>query len=711
MEHAETPAVAPAPARGGWRLAALFGFYLLFALGATYPLVARARDHVYGVGTPPLNVWAMGFVLHQLPRHPTRLFDGNAFYPYRGSLAFSEHLFVPALLSAPFALASGNLVLAHNVVALLSLAGAGVGMYLLARELTGDAAASFAAGLLYAFHTWNVNELVRLQILSNQYFPFLLWALLRFFARPAWRRAALVGLVYGLQSLSCMYWALYAPLLLAPCALVLQWRARLPPGRLLRLGAGLLPALLLTGLFAIPYLRHSRELGFERSLPESVGMGRYLDVLPGNLLYARTLGTAAANQDAAHFLGFASMALALLGALRGHFRPQHAALKGLLLALVVAGFLLSLGPEIRLGNRALAPGPYVLLFHAVPGFHSVRYPERFCVFLVLGLAPLVAAGLARLRGVLGRAGLAALSLVVFIEHVSAPLPLSPLPAGSQIPDVYRWLARQDDVRVVAEVPAARYKMERSDGLLMYFSTVHWKLTPQGFTGYFPPAYHFIRWRLFHFPAPESRRFLERLGVDTVLVGPTTAAGPGWAGLDARWRVVGPFADDHVVLRLPAAAEPLVDSPRPRAGLVEVPREGWEVQASFPEARRAVDGDPGSAWSTGEEPQTRGDFYRIGFGRAVAVARVSLAVRGPTYRFPMRLRLVGETAEGGRIEIPFDETTAYDGLFARLLLAPREASLDLDLEPRPLTGLRIRIASTDPFLMPWALPEIRVFESR
>jgi hypothetical protein len=75
--------------------------------------------------------------------------------------------------------------------------------------------APFSAGLLYAFHTWNVNELARLQILSNEWFPFLLLMLLRFFAAPRARTAVLAALFYVLQSLSCMYWALYLPLLVA----------------------------------------------------------------------------------------------------------------------------------------------------------------------------------------------------------------------------------------------------------------------------------------------------------------------------------------------------------------------------------------------------------------------------------------------------------------------------------------------------------------
>ena len=195
---------------------ALFAAYLALAIVATYPLTFQATNHVFGLGTPPLNIWALSWVNRQLVQDPLSLFDGNVFFPYPRSLAFSEHLFVPSLLAAPWLAVSNNPVLAHNAVSLISLALAGVGMFLLCRELTGNNAAAFVAGMLYAFHTWNINELIRLQILSNQWFPFLLHALLRFFRHPSPRRGVWVGLTYALQSLSCMYWALYLPAGLSP---------------------------------------------------------------------------------------------------------------------------------------------------------------------------------------------------------------------------------------------------------------------------------------------------------------------------------------------------------------------------------------------------------------------------------------------------------------------------------------------------------------
>ena len=694
----------------GRQAAAAFGAFLVLALIATWPLATRITNAVIGTSlapgeaTPPLNIWAMAVVARNLLQQPLQLFDGNAFYPYRHTLAFSEHLFVPALGTAPLAALSGNWVLAYNLWMLGTLAGAGLGMFLLCRELTGDALAGFGGGVLYAFHTWNQNELVRSQITANQWFPFVMLAMIRYFRAPSWRRALAVGGFYLLQSLSCMYWALYLPFLAALLVGYLWWRARLPAGQLVPLGAALAAGLAVTALFALPYLETAREMGFARPLPVSVPFDRYFDVLANNLFYARWLGTANPNQNAAHFLGFAALLLALVGA----WPPpagRDPAWNGLLLPLALGGFILSLGPELLAFGRDLGPGPYGLLWRFAPGFGNVRYPERFSLLLLLGLAPLVAFGLARLRSRLGASAAGGLVLLIFLEHLSLPRELSPLPVDGQIADVYRWLASRQDIHVVAEVPASRCFMERADALPMYLSTVHWKRTVQGYTSYFPPSYNFIKWRLYHLPAPQSLRFLDRFGVDAVVIAPQNGAPPEWVRRVEAGRLEGPFASGYSVLRLPQARlEP--PAPASDAGFRELDRRGWDIAASTPGARRAVDGRSETAWTTEWAAEGK-DFFRVQFKQPARVARVAMEV-GPSGEFPVRLKLSG-LAAGGWTPLEFDAEAAYDQLFASLLAEPRRARMLLELAGEPVRGLNLEIAGADGYGMPWTISELRVYE--
>jgi hypothetical protein len=691
------------------RILAVAAAYLGLAVAATWPLAHRAQDSVFGVGTPPLNIWAMGWVLRQLPRNPMALFDANAFYPYTRSLAFSEHLLVPSLLAAPWAFLTGNLVLAHNLTALATLALAGLGMYLFCRELIGDGWAAFGGGILYAFHTWNVNELIRLQILSNAWFPFVLLALLRFFRAPGWRPALLCAAACAAQTLSCMYWALYMPLVLAPVLVMLARRHGGPRRELWPLASALGLASLATAAFFVPYMENSRAFGLHRAEPASVPLDRYLDVLPGNVLYAEVLGTARPNENAAHFLGFTALALAGAALLAPRATPDPlSGWRGLLSLYAGGGLLLSLGPRIQAGALDLAPGPYALLHHFMPGFQNVRYPERFALVVMLGLAPLVAAGLAALQRRFGTRAAAAGCALLFLEHFSAPLRLEPLAPGARAPSVYHWLAAQEDVRVVAEVPSSANWMERSDALPMYHSTVHWKKTPQGFTGYFPPASNFVRWRLFHFPDPESVAFLRAFGVDTVVVRAGGGRLPDWVSGQDAWSVVGPFAENDAVLRLRGveglAYAPPSDLDLP-AGLVETGPAAWNAFASHPNAGRAHDGRSSTAWTTGGAAREN-DHYGVRFGKPTTVARITIQVGDP-FEFPTRLQVQGRRPGGQIIDIPYDVAGSYDRLFAFLLHRPREARLEMDVETPPLKELHLRIAGNDEFFLPWTMAELRL----
>jgi hypothetical protein len=652
----------------------------------------------------------MAWVVHQLPRDPFGLFDANSFYPYARTLAFSEHLLIPALIAAPVALATGNWVLAYNVLTLLTLVLAACAMFALACHITADRLAAFGAGALYAFHTWNVNEMVRVQILSNAWFPLLILALLRYFDRPRTSTAAQVALLYGVQSLSCMYWALYAPFLVLIVGATLQTFRPLPWRQLGRLAMALTLPMLAVGLILVPYVRVSRELGFERSVPDPLPMARYLAVLPGNLLYGRLLGTGGPNQGAAHFPGFLAVLLAVAGLWRSGRSGALAGVRFLLGVLMVSGVLLSLGPRIVIRDTPVAPGPYAALRALVPGFQNVRYPERFALFVMLGLAPAAALGLRRLRPRTGHTGTAALVVLLWLEHLAVPAHLDPLAGGAAIPEVYGRLRERADVRVTADLPASRHRLERFDALPMYYSTAHWKRTVEGFSGYFPPTYNFTKWRLMHFPAAESVAFLERFGVDTVIVRPEGAALIR-AGRDPGWLIEGPFAGGHSLVRLPRArAGPSFDDPEATGEeLIEVPRTGWRVQASSPAAGNAVDGDLDTSWATPER-QRKGEFFRVTFPAGTTVSRISVSV-GEPYEFPMRLKLLGQDPSGEWAEIPFDDATAYDRLFGSLLRRPREASLDLDIQPHLLQAFRLRIAETDPFGMPWTMVELRAFRPR
>jgi hypothetical protein len=81
-----------------------------------------------------LYIWTLAWdacVLHQ----PFRIFDANIYYPFAGTLAYSENLIGSAFLAAPIIWLTGNLVLAMNLTALITCVLCGTGAFVLARRL------------------------------------------------------------------------------------------------------------------------------------------------------------------------------------------------------------------------------------------------------------------------------------------------------------------------------------------------------------------------------------------------------------------------------------------------------------------------------------------------------------------------------------------------------------------------------------------------
>jgi hypothetical protein len=374
--------------------------------------------------------------------------------------------------------------------------------------------------------------------------------------------------------------------------------------------------------------------------------------------------------------------------------------------LALFGLATSLGLRIELGGASF-PGPYALLWAVVPGFQNVRYPERLTQFLVLAFAPLVAAGLAALRPRLGAAGLSAVSALVYLECLALPMKQAALPPPERLASVYRSVAGSRDARVVAEVPAVYYTSDRPDALPMWASLAHGKRTVQAHSGYVPPTYALLKWRLFHFPSDESVDFLRRFGVDTVIVHPgADGRPPAWAGPDPRWTVAGAFPEGHVLLRLPPGVPfaPLVQDAR----LVEVVRDGWTLRSQPAGAERLLDGDTSAAWAFGARPGQ--SWLEVSFGRPLRVSRIALALRTGAWRCPARVKLLGRAhGEDGLRELPYDARSAYDSLASSLLFEPLLARLSLDLEPTLLDAIELR-GNSDAFRMPAEVAELRVYSA-
>jgi hypothetical protein len=251
--------------------------YTALALVFTWPLVlGLGRDVPGDLGDSLLNMWILAWGAEHAPKllvgaiSWADFWNGNIFHPEPYSLALSEHMFAQALQIAPVYAATGNVILAYNLLFISTFVISAIGAYLLGRDLTGDWRAGIIAGLVFGFLPYRISQVPHLQVLSSQWMPLALWGFHRFIA---WRSTR--GLIGGtialvLQNWSCGYYALYFAPFVPLFAVQQLWST----GRLgdRRAWAGLAGAALATAAFTIPfmlpYVEIQRLYAFERPFGE-----------------------------------------------------------------------------------------------------------------------------------------------------------------------------------------------------------------------------------------------------------------------------------------------------------------------------------------------------------------------------------------------------------------------------------------------------------
>ena len=302
--------------------------YLATAIAVTWPLVrGLGRDVPWDLGDSILNMWILSWDGEQIRRilsgdfaRIATFFDANIFHPVPLALAYSEHLIPQAIQIFPVWLISGNPILCYNLLFLSSIVLAGLGMYLLVRELTGNALAAFIAGLLFAFAPYRLPQSGHLQVLTSQWMPFVLYGLLRYFHTR--RLLPLAGAAFALvaQNLSSGYYLLFFMPFAVGFALWQvghfgRWRDR---RMWLELAGAAVAVAAMTAPFLLPYSALRREGFAARSLTEtfrfSADVYSYGTASPEQQLWG-TLMQAFPKTEGELFPGVVAVLLALIGIL------------------------------------------------------------------------------------------------------------------------------------------------------------------------------------------------------------------------------------------------------------------------------------------------------------------------------------------------------------------------------------------------------------
>jgi hypothetical protein len=245
-----------------------FAAYACLAIALTFPLVLHLSSVVpHDLGDPLVSTSILWWNAHVVPL-TTRWWNGFAFFPSAGTLAFSDHRLGESLIASPLQWLGLGPVAAYNLTLLLTFPLCALSAHWLGFTLTKRHDAAAIAGLVYGFNPYRIAHIEHLELLAAFAMPPTLVALHDF--RSTHRTRSLVLFAAGLvvTGLCTSYYLLFFAVLLA---LWMVWFLRLDDWRagVAILAAGLCSACALLPI-AVGFWQIHRRYGFGRPLYDIV---------------------------------------------------------------------------------------------------------------------------------------------------------------------------------------------------------------------------------------------------------------------------------------------------------------------------------------------------------------------------------------------------------------------------------------------------------
>ncbi len=481
----------------------------------TWPWAAHMRDTSYDPGDSYLNSWTLAWDFHQTFHDPLHLFDSNNFFPYRYTLAFSEHEWGIALLFFPAFAAGLPPLTVHGLAMLFGFAFSGYGAFRLARTLTGSTAGAWVAGVAFAFVPYRFHHIPHLPYVFAVWMPLLAEAVVLFARRRSCPRAIWLGVAFFMSGVSSIHWFLLGSVPTAVMAALLFFEdapaARRAWGRAV-ITVGLASLALVP--FFLPYQRARSLYGLVRGSGEAAFYSaRPIHWLTPdwNLKLWHGMGERPPRGEFCLFPGFLLLTLALIGFLLFLARRSDAGTAGLLFAGL--GFV---------GSFGMSTPFHWLLFHLLPPFQAIRAPVRWAMVADLGLAVLAGVGAAALveewsrrrSKVFGLGIAVCLCGALLFEDRVAPLYLH---RGEPDPDpLTQFLEKTPMAGGLYELPD---EFGETNTLHVLRAADHWKPLVNGYSGFQMPIPQNLHDLLLKGKTTELLDALEAVPVSYVTVRP------------------------------------------------------------------------------------------------------------------------------------------------------------------------------------------------
>jgi hypothetical protein len=495
--------------RGIAAAAGTFGAWTLVTAWLTWPLAAHLGTHLPHTSficdfDLRQMIWALSWQSHALTTDLWRFYDANIYHPTPHALLYADAGFGALPYFLPTFLATGNPVLASNLMFLGSIVLTATLLHRLVARWTGLGSAGLVAAGAFVTTRWILWTWV--PAAPNYAVLHTLPIIIALASDPtgSGRRLRLLGVALVLHGMITPY---YAASSLAPIALLATGRLLVPRTR--STGCGLAVTIAIATLaLACVYAPYAWIRAAEPDLRYQTWWGFVRDttmVLPDGLFFRPLLPTSVPLP----FLLLVPLGLlSRMIPLPGRTRDEAVAWRhgGLWAA---TGLLLSLTPTVRIMDHVVRL-PQANLIDRYPGLDLLRDPHRMGVAALVGLAILAGVAFAELHRRLEqllhapdaralRALSASLLVVVASGVVWTPTSLrvagwpSPYPITAGVAPESPVTARVREsngplLQLPVDPGASLEAQLGAQALAMFESIGHWRPLLNGYGGFFPQAF-------------------------------------------------------------------------------------------------------------------------------------------------------------------------------------------------------------------------------
>jgi hypothetical protein len=462
--------------------AAMLIIYGVLTVVMTWPVTAQLSTHLAG-GRDDLmtHQWTFWWIKQALLHGQNPYYTQQIFYPQGVTLLYHNIAWFNIGLWLPLQAVLGGTA-AYNVIFLATFTLNSFAMYLLVREWTGNLAAAWVGGLIYGFWPFIQSQYDHPNMILVFWIPLTLLFLKRTLERQRKRDALIAGICLAMIGITRWHLLIMGGVLIGlyvvyACATQSACRTRRAMSRLAL--AGVVAGLLLVPV-ALPVVvgqltrDHPEDIFLDEQDTGQTDVLAYVLPTSGHPLSSEATRQLSENllinQTYVPFLGYTTLALAILGALT---RRRQAGF-WVLAAIICA--LLALGPQLRVNGQLYpdVPMPYRLVEDV---FRILRKPDRFNVVLGLPMAMLASFGVVTLfqRRWIGRfAGVLAvvLGVLILIEYRIAPFPNVQV----DTPAWFQQLAQEPGDFAILDLPM---NLETTNKWYMFYQIMHGKPLVEG----------------------------------------------------------------------------------------------------------------------------------------------------------------------------------------------------------------------------------------